>query len=240
MPGKIVTPEEWRSARLDLLAQEKAHTRKGDELTKLRSEMPMVKITKDYEFTGPGGKVTLSDIFDGRRQLLVYHMMFDPTWENPCSSCGFAVDQMPKHPAHLNARDTTLVLVSRAPIEKITAFQKRIGWDHFDWYSSYRSDFNYDFHVTNDASVCPPEFNYSGQAELEAKGVGFFASGEQPGMSVFFKEGDDVCHSYSAYGRGFDHLLTTYKLLDLTPLGRGDNVGGAAGTGLGFKFHDEY
>lgn len=198
----------------------------------------MVQIKKDYEFTGPDETiVSLTDLFKGRSQLIVYHAMYDPSWETPCKSCSFLIDQMPEHLEHLNSRDTTLVLVSRAPSEKLVEFKKRMGW-YVDWFSSYGSDFNYDFHVTMDQSVKPVEFNYQTKAELEAKGLGFAASGEQPGLSIFLKEGDEIYHSYSSYGRGLDRLLVTYGLLDLTPLGRQDKKAG--GEGLGFKYHDEY
>ena len=210
---QIVTPDEWRAARVQLLADEKALTKQADELAKRRAEMPMVKVEEDYNLTGPEGSVSLSELFQGRKQLILYHAMYDPTWDTPCKSCSFLVDQMPKHLEHLNSRATTLVMVSRAPFEKLTAFKKRMGWD-IDWFSSYDSDFNYDFHVTLDEKVKPVEYNYSKQADLEAKGWNFAGAKELPGFSIFLKEGDDVFHSYSCYGRGPDHLLTTYGLLD--------------------------
>ena len=239
---QIVTPEEWRTARLSLLETEKAHTREADKLAKLRSELPMVKVDKDYTFTGPDGNVSLSDLFHNRRQLIVYHLMFDPEWDGPCKSCSFLVDQMPQYPQFLNARDTTMVFVSRAPYEKLAEFKKRIGWET-EWVSSYDSSFNYDYNVTVDENVKPVEYNFKDKAALEAKGIMQHARGEQPGFSVFLKEGGDIFHSYSCYGRGPDHLLTTYGLLDLTPLGRQDTKegeGGPEGEGLGFKYHDEY
>ena len=144
---------------------------------------------------------------------------------------------MPEHQEHLHARNTTMVFISRAPFEKLAAFKKRIGWN-IDWYSSSESDFNYDYNVTMDDNVKPVEYNFRSKADLEAKNLAHHARGEQPGFSIFLKEGDDILHSYSCYGRGPDHLLTTYGLLDLTPLGRQDR--GAKNEGLGFKYHDEY
>jgi predicted dithiol-disulfide oxidoreductase (DUF899 family) len=240
LPFQIVSPEEWHSARIELLAKEKEHTRKADELAKLRTELPVVKVTKTYEFTGPDGPATLADMFQGRRQLIVYHLMYDPEWDDPCSSCSFLVDQLPKHLVFLNARDTSLVLVSRAPIDRIQAFQKRMGWDQFKWYSSMGSDFNYDYHVTLDENHAPAEYNFTSKAELVAKNMEHHTFGEQPGFSVFLKEGDDILHSYSCYGRGGDNILTTYALLDLTPLGRQDYAANDPNVGLGFKYHDEY
>ena len=154
-------------------------------------------------------------------------------------SCSFLIDQMPEHDEHLNSRDTTLVFVSRAPFEKLDAFKKRMGWN-IDWYSSNGSDFNYDYNVTMDDNVKPPEFNYRSKAEHKAKGMDFFTEGEQPGFSIFLKDGDEVYHTYSCYSRGFDHLMTTYGLLDLTPLGRQNGSEKPTGEGLGFRYHDEY
>lgn len=227
---QIVTPEQWHEERLKLLADEKAHTKQADELAKRRMNLPMTK-AKEYQFTGPNGTVSLADMFHGRRQLVLYHAMFDPSWEAACKSCSFLIDQLPQHLQHLHARNTTLVLVSRAEFEKLAKFKTRMGWN-VDWYSSAGSQFNYDFHATVDEDViAPAEYNYTTAAHLR---------GEQPGFSVFFKDGGEVYHSYSCYGRGPDHLLTTYALLDMTPLGRQDPDMDADGEGLGFKFHDEY
>lgn len=161
--------------------------------------------------------------------------MYDPAWDTPCSSCSFLIDQIPEHLEHLRARNTTLVLVSRAEFAKLENFKKRMGWG-MEWYSSAGSDFNYDFHVTIDENVAPAEYNFKKAGEIP----GHHLRGEQPGFSIFLKEGDDIYHSYSCYGRGPDHLLTTYGLLDLTPLGRQDPGSSPDGEGLGFKFHDEY
>lgn len=200
--------------------------------------MPLLPITKPYVFTtSSGAETTLDGLFKGRRQVIVYHLMFDPSWETPCKSCSFLVDQMPRHLEHLQNRNTTLAFVSRAPIEQIKPFQTRMGWTHLDWYSSSPSDFNYDFHVSLDEAKVPVEYNFASKAELEIKGEDHATSGEQPGFSVFLKENGEILYSYSCYARGPDHLLTTYGLLDLTPLGRQDGEGKE---GLGFKYHDEY
>jgi predicted dithiol-disulfide oxidoreductase (DUF899 family) len=199
--------------------------------------MPRVKITKDYTFSGPDGKkLSLADLFDGRKQLVVYHFMLGPSATVGCPGCSFLVDELPSHPEHLKSRQTTLALVSRAPMEKIEAFQKRMGWEHFPWLSSYETDFNYDFHVTQDESVQPIYFNYMDKDTLKSKGLLHFISGEQPGFSVFIKDGDDIYHTYSTYARGSDHLSPTVALLDFTPLGRQDKD---HEHGL-FKYHDEY
>ena len=160
----------------------------------------------------------LLDLFEGRRQLVVYHFMFDSTWDEGCPNCSFLVDNI-GHLAHLYARDTSLVLVSRAPLAKIASFKKRMGWT-VPWYSSFGSDFNYDFHVTLDEAVAPVEYNYRDKAELVLKGETYFTQGESHGLSVFLRDGDRICHTYSTYARGTDLLDGTYNYLDLTPLGR--------------------
>ena len=215
---RVVSRDEWLVARKQLLAKEKDFTRRRDELNAERRRLPMVKIEKDYVFEGAAGKATLPDLFDRRRQLIVYHFMFDPTWDEGCRSCSFLVDNIGAL-AHLHARDTSLVLVSRAPLGKIEPFKKRMGWT-FPWYSSFGSDFNYDFHVTHDEAVAPVEYNYLGKAELTAKGEDYFTQGESHGVSGFLRDGDQVFHTYSAYARGADLLVGTYNYLDLTALGR--------------------
>ncbi|RDL40744.1 Uncharacterized protein BP5553_00723 [Venustampulla echinocandica] len=227
MPGKVVSKEEWLVARKELLAKEKAATRARDELYgALRSDFPMVKLEKEYHFTGPNGQVTLGDIAGGNKQLIVYHFMLSPDDEVGCTGCSFLADNLPSSLGHLNSRDTALVLVSRAPLEKIEKFKTRMGWD-FPWYSSFGSDFNYDFHASLDSDVTPPEYNYKPSKRT--------SKGEAPGLSVFFKEGDDIFHTYSTYERGLDILLGTHTLLDLTPLGRQDENGP-----VDWKLHDEY
>jgi predicted dithiol-disulfide oxidoreductase (DUF899 family) len=191
---RIVSRDEWLVARDELLTREKEATHARDRLNAERRRLPMVKMDKDYRFEGPDGTVSLSDLFDGRRQLIVYHFMFDPAWEDGCPSCTNLVDNMPFQLARIQAENTSLVLVSRAPLAKLDAYKARRGWT-IPWFSSYGSDFNYDFGVSHE-------------------------EGETPGLSVFLREGDQVLHSYSTTGRGVDILLGAYNYLDLTPLGR--------------------
>jgi predicted dithiol-disulfide oxidoreductase (DUF899 family) len=215
---KIVTREQWLIERKKHLAHEKELTKQLDRLRAERRRLPMVKIEKDYVFEGRTGKVRLLDLFQGHRQLIVYHFMFDPDWDEGCSGCSFITDNI-GHLAHLYARDTALVLVSRAPLAKIDPFKKRMGWT-IPWYSSFGSDFNYDFHVTLDETVAPVEYNYRTKAELEQKGETHFTHGESHGLSVFLRDGDNVFHTYSVYARGVELLDGTYNFLDLTPFGR--------------------
>jgi predicted dithiol-disulfide oxidoreductase (DUF899 family) len=215
---RVVSRAEWLAARKAFLIQEKALTRLRDQLNAERRRLPMVKIEKDYIFEGPDGNVPLLHLFKGRRQLIVYHFMFDPSWDAGCPSCSFLVDNI-GHLAHLYARDTSLVLISRAPLAKIEPFKKRLGWT-VPWYSSFGSDFNYDFHVTLDEAVAPVEYNYRDKAELVQKGETYFTQGESHGLSVFLRDGDSMFHTYSIYARGTDLLAGTYNYLDLTPLGR--------------------
>jgi predicted dithiol-disulfide oxidoreductase (DUF899 family) len=218
---KIVSTEEWRAARIDLLQKEKAMTRARDALNTERRELPMVRIEKDYRFEGPAGEATLLDLFEGRRQLMVSHFMFDPEWDDGCPSCTAGADEMSDGLlAHLHTRDTTLAYVSRAPLAKLEDYKARKGWT-FPWYSSFGSDFNYDFHVTLDPAVAPVEYNYRPQAELEAKDPNWVGwTGEQPGLSCFLRVDDDVFHTYSQYARGAESTGGSYYFLDLTALGR--------------------
>lgn len=229
---RIASRAEWLAARKQLLEKEKALTRAGDALAAERRRLPMVRIDKDYVFEGPagwGGKATLADLFDGRRQLIVYHFMFDADdppagqsgapWDEGCPGCSFMADNLPRHLEHLHARDTNLVLVSRAPLAKIEPFYRRMGWT-LPWYSSFESDFNYDFHVTLDPDRGSTEWNYRDAAELVRAGKIPSVRGELPGLSVFLRVGDGVFHTYSTYARGLEAALPTCHLLDLTPLGR--------------------
>ncbi|MDQ6784526.1 MAG: DUF899 domain-containing protein [Actinomycetota bacterium] len=218
----VVSREEWLVERKKLLRAEKAMTRARDELSTRRRELPMVEIDKAYAFEGPEGSVGLVDLFAGRRQLILRHFMFDPAWDDGCPSCTAASDEVSKGLlAHLHARDTTFVTVSRAPLAKIEDYKARRGWT-FPWYSSHGSDFNYDFHVTLDPSVGPVEFNYRSEAELVEAGLGWLADGssEQPGHSMFLRDGDRVFHTYSMFARGAEMLGGSYYFLDLTALGR--------------------
>jgi predicted dithiol-disulfide oxidoreductase (DUF899 family) len=219
---KIASREEWRRARVALLAEEKAMTRARDALNTKRRELPMVRIEKEYVFEGTAGKATLPDLFEGRRQLIVQHFMFDPSWDDGCPSCSAGADEISQGLLdHLHKRDTTFAAVSRAPIEKIEDYKTRKGWT-FPWYSSFGSDFNYDFHVTLDETVAPIEYNFRGWDELQAHGMEWMGDGssEQPGHSVFLRVGDEVFHTYSMYARAAESLGGSYYFLDLTPLGR--------------------
>jgi predicted dithiol-disulfide oxidoreductase (DUF899 family) len=215
---EIVSPDEWLAARKKHLAHEKELTRQRDRLHAERRRLPMVKIDKEYLFDGPEGKRTLGDLFASRRQLIVYHFMFDPTWEKGCPGCTGYVDALGDL-SLLNERSTTFVVVSRAPLAKLEAYKALKGWN-VPWYSSFDSDFNYDFHVTLDENVAPIEYNYRNKAELEARKGPNLMAGEEHGLSVFFCLDDDLFHTYSAYARGTEGLTDAYSLLDTTPYGR--------------------
>ena len=221
---EIASREEWLDARKELLAKEKELTRARDALNVERRNLPMVEIEKDYDFEGPKGKVGLLDLFEGRNQLIVGHFMFDPTWEEGCPSCSAGADEIADGLLeHLHTRDTTYVCVSRAPLEKLERYKAKKGWT-FPWYSSFGSDFNYDFDVTIDESVKPAVYNYKTKAEHEKAGTGYYFEGEQPleqpGTSFFLRDGDRVFHTYSIFGRGAEMVGGSYYWLDLTALGR--------------------
>jgi predicted dithiol-disulfide oxidoreductase (DUF899 family) len=243
---RIATRDEWLAARKEFLETEKEFTRARDALNAERRALPMVEITKPYRFEGPRGELSLRDLFDGRRQLVIYHFMFHRDRGEGCSGCSHMADNIP-HLAHLHARDTTFALVSRAPLAEIEPFKARMGWTA-PWYSSFGSDFNHDFHVTLDESVAPIVYNYRTKAEHVQAGVTYITQAEQPfelpGLSVFLRDGDRVFHTYSTYGRGLDLLLNTYNLLDLTSFGRGegwDGMPNLEGKGMNWlRFHDRY
>jgi predicted dithiol-disulfide oxidoreductase (DUF899 family) len=221
---RIALREQWLEAREELLAKEKELTRARDALNVERRNLPMVEITKDYVFEGPEGKVGLLDLFEGRRQLIVGHFMFDPSWEDGCPSCSAGVDELADGLVeHLHNRDTSLAYVSRAPLEKLERYKQKKGWT-MRWYSSYGSDFNYDFNVTTDESVAPAVYNFRSREEHERRGTGYYFDAEQPieqpGTSCFLRDGDRVFHTYSTYGRGAEMLGGSYYWLDLTALGR--------------------
>ena len=197
-------------------------TRARDELSAKRRRLPMVRIDTEYSFEGASGAVTLLDLFDGRRQLIMQHFMFDPEWDDGCPSCTAASDEISDGLLrHLRARDTAFAVVSRAPIAKIESYRQRRGWT-FPWYSSFGSSFNYDFHVTLDSSVAPVEFNFREMPELRSVGMEWMAEGssEQPGYSMFLHAGEDIFHTYSVFARGTEMLGGAYYFLDLTALGR--------------------
>jgi predicted dithiol-disulfide oxidoreductase (DUF899 family) len=214
----IVSQDEWLVERKKLLVHEKELTKHYDRVNAERRRLPMVKLEKEYVFDGPNGKRSLKDLFDGRRQLIVYHFMFDPEWEDGCSGCTSYVDNLGDLSA-VNARDTSFVLISRAPLAKLEAYRAKKGWN-VPWYSSFDSDFNYDFHVTHDEKVAPIEYNYQSKAELEARRGAGNVKGEDHGLSVFFRMGDEIYHTYSVYARGTEGLSDAYSLLDTTPYGR--------------------
>jgi predicted dithiol-disulfide oxidoreductase (DUF899 family) len=238
----IASREDWLVARKALLAKEKALTRLRDELNAERRKLPMVAVEQDYRFDGPRGEVRLLDLFEGRSQLIVYHFMYHRDRGEGCEGCSSLVDNI-GHQAHLHARDTTLVLVSRAPLAELEAFKRRMGWT-LPWYSSFASRFNYDYHVSLDEAVAPVEYNYRDKAELQRLGLTYHLEGEQPGVSVFLRDGERVFHCYSSYGRGLDILMGTYNYLDLTPFGRlegWDGMPDLNGLGLNWtKHHDRY
>ncbi|MGF6428515.1 MULTISPECIES: DUF899 domain-containing protein [Bradyrhizobium] len=211
---KIVSREEWIAARKALMAGEKELTQARDALSRQRRELPWVKVDKDYVFDGPGGKMTLGDLFRGRPQLVVQHVMFAPEWDAACKSCSFWADGFERMVPHLAARDTTMIAISRAPLAKLDAFKARMGWT-FDWVSSGESDFNYDYGVSFtqaqiDAGTA--KYNY-GTTPLYGP--------ELPGISVFCRdEQGSVFHTYSTFARGLDMMNAAYHYLDLTPLGR--------------------
>jgi predicted dithiol-disulfide oxidoreductase (DUF899 family) len=223
---RISGPDEWLAARTELLAKEKDLTRRRDAIAAERRNLPMVEVEKDYVFEGPDGPARLIDVFEGRPQLVVYHFMFHPDWDEGCPNCTAGTDEMvPGLVRHLRARNTTYAMVSRAPLPKLAAWKAARGWD-VPWYSSFGSDFNYDFGVTIDDRVGPAEYNYRTREEYEARGESFFPAGEAseaPGRSCFLQDGGRVYHTYSTYARGLDG--GAYYVLDLTPLGRQDDAG---------------
>lgn len=215
---EIVSRDIWLAERKKHLEHEKELTRHYDRVNAERRRLPMVRLEKDYVFDGPEGQRNLKDLFEGRRQLIVYHFMFDPAWDKGCSGCTGYVDALGDL-SMLHERDTTFVLISRAPLAKLEAFKASKGWS-VPWVSSFGSDFNYDFHVTLDEKIAPIEYNYQSKAELEARrGVGN-VEGEDHGLSVFFQMDGAVFHTYSTYGRGTERLTEAYSLLDVTPYGR--------------------
>jgi predicted dithiol-disulfide oxidoreductase (DUF899 family) len=206
----VVSREEWVEARTRLLTEEKALMKRRDELNADRRRLPMVEVTTHYEFDSPQGKVTLLDLFDGRRQLMIGHFMFDPEWEKGCPGCTAGADELsPGLIGHINARDTSVAHVSRAPLEKIERYKAERGWT-FTWVSSYASDFNYDFGVTIDPERGSTVYNYREVTE----------PGEYPGLSCFLRDGDRIFHTYSMFARGAEQLGGGYYWLDMTALGR--------------------
>jgi predicted dithiol-disulfide oxidoreductase (DUF899 family) len=228
----VVPRAQWLKARSALLKQEKAFAKLGDQLARRRRALPWVQVEKAYEFDGPGGPVTLAGLFGKRSQLIVYHFMFAPEWGAGCPHCSFWADHYDGPTLHLGQRDTAFAVISRAPIEKIEAFKKRMGWS-FPWVSSGRSPFNYDFNAS-----FTPEQNEHGTAFYNYR-KGDAGSTDREGASVFAKDADGtIYHTYSTFARGIDALNGTYHLLELTPKGRDEE--GLEGPQDWVRHHDRY
>jgi predicted dithiol-disulfide oxidoreductase (DUF899 family) len=229
---RVVSRTEWLTARKQLLVEEKNDLKRGDQLAAQRRDLPWVRVEKEYLFSGPDGIVSLADLFQGKRQLIVQHFMFGPTWKEGCPSCSFMADHIDGALVHLAQRNVSFVAVSRAPLSRIEAFKTRMGW-RFTWVSSAGNDFNFDYHVSFSEEELAQEsvdYNYTMQK---------FGSEEAPGISVFH-QGDDgeVFHTYSAYARGCETMMGTYRLLDLVPEGR--NEAGLPHTMAWLRHHDRY
>ena len=228
----VVSKDDWVTARQQLLAKEKEFTRLRDQLSEQRRALPWERVDKSYVFEGPKGRETLAQLFEGRNQLVVYHFMFAPEAEAPCRSCSFWADNFNGVVAHLNQRDVTFVAVSRAPLPRLQAFAKRMGWS-FKWLSSGGSDFNYDYGVSfrpEDLAAGKAAYNY---------GPNKMQMSDLPGISVYFKDADgQVFHTYSCYARGLDMLNTAYHYLDLVPKGRDESD--LPYTMAWVRFHDLY
>ncbi len=228
---EIVSEADWLVARKDLLTREKEFSRQRDALSAARHSLPWVKIDKKYVFDGPKGKETLAELFDGRSQLIVYHFMLGPGWGEGCKSCSYLADHFDGANRHLPHRDVTFVVISRAPLSEIEAYQKRMGW-RFKWLSSHDNEFNFDYHVSftkEEEKANKVYYNY---------GTGEFMSDELPGLSVFYKdENGDIFHTYSTYARGLDILIGAYNFLDLVPKDRDENPDSTMDW---VRRHDEY
>ncbi len=229
---EIVSREAWLAARKELLAKEKEFTRLRDRISAERRALPWVKVEKEYVFDGPEGRRTLGDLFGGRSQLLVYHFMLGPGWQEGCPSCSFVADHFEGMLPHLAARDVAVTAVSRAPFDEIASFKRRMGWK-FPWVSSSPGDFNFDYHVSFTKEQMADErceYNF---------GLGGSPSEELPGASAFFKdETGTVFHTYSTYARGVEELVGTYSALDLMPKGRDEE--GLAHSMAWVRHHDRY
>jgi predicted dithiol-disulfide oxidoreductase (DUF899 family) len=213
----VVSHQEWLAARTAFLAKEKEFTRQRDELSRQRRALPWEKVEKRYEFDSTNGKLTLPDLFNGRSQLIVYHFMLGPGWQEGCPSCSLIADHFDGLTIHLANRDTRFAVVSRAPLAEIEAFKKRMGWK-FQWVSAFGSDFNFDYHVS-----FTPEEKARGKVNYNYA-LGEFPSEEGPGASVFARNAaGEVFHTYSAYARGLDILMGVYNFLDLVPKGRDED-----------------
>jgi predicted dithiol-disulfide oxidoreductase (DUF899 family) len=228
---KVVSRDEWLQARLEHLAAEKEFTRRRDELSRQRRELPWERVDTNYVFEGPNGPETLADLFAGRSQLIVYHFMLGPNWEEGCKSCSFLADHFDATRIHLAHRDVTFAVVSQAPMPRIQAFQKRMGW-RFHWVSAFATSFQSDYgvHFTKEELAGDVNYNY--------RNIHFNLE-EAPGLSVFYKdEAGEIFHTYSTYERGLDALVGTYQFLDLVPKGRDED--GLAFSMSWVRHHDKY
>ncbi|HET8845399.1 MAG TPA: DUF899 domain-containing protein [Ktedonobacteraceae bacterium] len=228
----VVSHKEWLSARTALLAKEKEFTQLRDELSRQRRALPWERVEKQYSFDGSNGKETLADLFEKRSQLVVYHFMFNPEWNEGCKNCSFWADSFNSNDVHLNHRDVTFVAISRAPFSRIEPFRKRMGWS-FKWVSSFHNDFNFDYQVSFTSE----------QAQREATFYNYRAANlgnaERPGISVFYQGEDGVIfHTYSCYARGIDMMNVTYQYLDLVPKGRDEDSPEAPLAWV--RYHDSY
>jgi predicted dithiol-disulfide oxidoreductase (DUF899 family) len=228
----VVSSAAWLAAHKEHLAKEKEFTRLRDELSRQRRELPWENVVKPYVFEGPNGSETLADLFGKRSQLIVYHFMLGPGWKEGCKSCSFLADHFDAAALHLAHRDTTLVVISRAPFAEIEAFKKRMGW-RFKWVSSFGTDFNSDYHVS-----FTPEELATGQAHYNFGSIPFSIE-EAPGASVFYKDAEGaIFHTFSSYARGLDILVGAYNFLDITPKCRDED--GLAFTMSWVRHHDKY
>jgi predicted dithiol-disulfide oxidoreductase (DUF899 family) len=229
---KVVSPDQWLEARRQLLAKEKEFTRLRDQLAQQRRELPWERVDKEYLFDGPNGRETLAQLFENRSQLLVYHFMFAPEWEAGCKHCSWWADNFERNIVHLNHRDTTMVAISRAPLEKLEGFRKLMGWT-FKWLSAANTDFNYDYHVSFRPDQIAKGEIYQNYRRKQG------SMSDVAGVSVFYRDSDEkIFHTYSCYERGLDMLNAGYHLLDLVPRGRDED-------GLSFpqawvRFRDSY
>ena len=229
-PNKVVSQEAWLAARRELLRDEKEFTRLRDRLSQKRRDLPWVRVDKPYVFQGPNGQETLPQLFDGRSQLVVYHFMYGPDSDTPCKSCSFWADNFERNVVHLKHRDVTLIAVSRAPLDRLEAFKRRMGWT-FKWVSSAGSDFNFDYQASfrpDDLAKGEAYYNYATRKT---------SLSELPGISVFCKDASDtVFHTYSCYARGLDMMNAAYHYLDLVPKGRDEGGHGMAW----LRYRDSY
>jgi predicted dithiol-disulfide oxidoreductase (DUF899 family) len=232
LENKIVSDAEWLQARTEFLKLEKEFIKRDDEFKDLRRKLPWRKVQKNYQFEGCSGNLQLKDLFLKHSQLIIYHFMLAPEWEEGCKGCSFVADNFDGAIDHLQARDVSLVAVSRAPMDKINRFKQRMNWN-FPWVSSQKSEFNFDFEVsfTEEAlKAGKVRYNYREESMTDS---------ERPGLSVFYKNTDEeIFHTYSTYARGLDALIGTYRYLDLTPKGR--NEGGLPYAMAWVKHHDKY